>query len=263
MENKIDNTDLVKEQYKNSSNLDARINLHSFNINKIDWHVWCFEKMNMPEGSKVLELGCGNGLLWTKNKEAIKQSLDITLSDLSEGMLQGAKKNINNPNIKYQIIDVQDIPYEDECFDVVIARHMLYHVPDIDKALSEIKRVLKPNGKFYVSTNGSENMKELKDLVNGYNKDTKYNPQKVFADKFGIENGTEILKRYFNNVKLEKFDGQIVVDKAEPVVGYVTSGMNTKKGKFDGFYDYVKAEIEKVGAIKINTRSGMFIASNL
>lgn len=263
MENKIDNTDLVKEQYKNSSNLDARINLHSFNINKIDWHVWCFEKMNIQDESKVLELGCGNGLLWAKNKEVIKQSLDITLSDLSEGMLQSAKENINNPNIKYQIIDVQDIPYEDESFDVVIARHMLYHVPDIDKALSEIKRVLKPNGKFYASTNGSENMKELKDLVNGYNKDTNYNPQKVFADKFGIENGTEILKRYFNNVKLEKFDGQIVVDKAEPVVGYVTSGMNTTKGKFDGFYDYVKAEIDKAGAIKINTRSGMFIASNL
>lgn len=261
MENKIDNTDLVKEQYKNSRNLDARINLHSFNINKIDWNVWCFEKMNIPDGSKVLELGCGNGLLWTKNKEAIKQNLDITLSDLSEGMLQGAKENINNPNIKYQIIDVQDIPYEDECFDVVIARHMLYHVPDIDKALSEIKRVLKPNGKFYVSTNGSENMKELKDLVDGYNKDTKYNPQKVFADKFGIENGTEILKRYFNNVRLEKFDGQIVIDKAEPIVGYVTSGMDNRKGKFDGFYDYVKAEIDKAGAIKINTRGGMFIAS--
>ena len=116
--------------------------------------------MNIPEYSNVLELGCGNGLLWMNNEESINETLSITLSDFSEGMLQSARQNINNKNIKYQVIDIQDIPYENESFDIIISRHMLYHVPDIDKALSEVKRVLKPGGKFYVSTNGGRNICE-------------------------------------------------------------------------------------------------------
>lgn len=266
MENKIDNQSFVKEQYKNADNLNARINLHSFNTNKLDWDVWFFEKMDIPENSRILELGCGNGVLWQKNKQAVKENWDITLSDFSEGMIQSATQNINIEKIKYKIIDIQDIPYEDESFDIVIARHMLYHVPDVDKALSEVKRVLKPNGKFYVSTNGKEQMKELKGLVNDYDKNIDFDPIK-YADKFGIENGSEILKKYFSNVIVEDFIGQIVVHKAEPVVSYVTSGSSARKclsneQELDSFYKYVEKEIDKKGAFSITTRAGMLIVSN-
>lgn len=117
---------MVNEQYKNSNNLNARINLHNFNTNKIDWNIWFFHKMDIPETSKILELGCGNGVLWQKNKQAIKENWNIILSDLSEGMLQSAKQNINDENIKYEVIDIQGIPYENESFDIIIARHMLH-----------------------------------------------------------------------------------------------------------------------------------------
>lgn len=266
MENKIDNQSLVKEQYQNADNLNARINLHSFNINKIDWNTWFFKKMNIPEYSNVLELGCGNGLLWKKNEQSIKDTWNITLSDFSEGMLQSAKQNINNKNIRYQVIDIQGIPYENESFDIIIARHMLYHVPDIDKALSEVKRVLKPCGKFYVSTNGKEHMQELEKLVKDYDRNVDYDLQK-FPNKFGIENGDKILKKHFTNVLLEEFNGQIVVDKVEPVLSYVMSSISFQRNmlnahKLDSFYEYIETEIEKAGALRINTRGGMFIASN-
>lgn len=264
MENKLDNQSMVREQYKNSNNLNARINLHSFNTNKIDWNIWFFGKMDIPENSKILELGCGNGVLWQKNKQAIKENWDILLSDFSEGMLQSAKQNINNENIKYEIIDIQDIPYENESFDIIIARHMMYHVPDIDKALSEVKRVMKPNGKFYVSTNGKDHLHELKKLVKNYDKNMDLDPEKL-ANKFGIENGSKILKKYFSNVIVEKFNGQIVVDKVEPVVSYVTSisARNSvlDEHKLDSFYKYIEAEIDKEGALSITTNGGMFIVS--
>ncbi|GLC31773.1 class I SAM-dependent methyltransferase [Clostridium omnivorum] len=266
MGNQIDNHDFVKEQYKNDDNLNARINLHSFNINKIDWNTWFFEKMNIPENSSILELGCGNGLLWKKNEQAIKETLNITLSDFSEGMLQSAKQNLKNEKIKYQVIDIQDIPYENESFDIIIARHMLYHVPDIDKALSEVKRVLKRGGKFYVSTNGKEHMQELERLVKDYDKNIEYDLQK-FPNKFGIENGEKFLKKYFSKVLLEEFNGQIVVDKLEPVVSYIMSSTNFRRKmldehKLDNFYKYIETEINKVGAFRINTKAGMFIASS-
>ncbi|WP_105616448.1 class I SAM-dependent methyltransferase [Vallitalea okinawensis] len=267
MQNKFDIQGRVKEQYKNSCNLSARLNLHSFNTNKLDWHVWFFEKMDIPENSKILELGCGNGVLWQVNKQAVKENWDITLSDFSEGMLQDSKQNISIEKVKFEIIDIQEIPYEDESFDIIIARHMLYHVPDIDKALSEVKRVLKPNGKFYVSTNGKGHMQELIELVKKYDKYINFNPSK-FADKFGIENGNEMLKQYFNNVSAENFDGQIVVHKAEPVVSYVTSIISAKEclsneQELESFYKYIEKEIDKKGTFSITTKVGMFIVTKL
>lgn len=266
MQNKSDVQSKVKEQYKNSSNLLARQSLHSLNTNKLDWHVWFFERMAIPENSKILELGCGNGVLWKINKQAIKENWDITLSDFSEGMLQYSKQNINLEQIKYEIIDIQDIPYEDESFDIIIARHMLYHVPDIDKALSEVKRVLKPHGKLYVSTNGKEHMQELIELVKQYDKYIDFNPSKL-VDKFGIENGNEILKGYFNNICAKDFVGQIVVHSAEPVVSYVTSIISareflSKEQELEDFYKYVENEIDKKGSFSITTRAGIFTAEN-
>lgn len=265
MQNKSDIQSRVKEQYKNSNNLSARLNLHSFNTNKLDWQVWFFEKMDIPENSKILELGCGNGVLWQMNKQAVKENWDITLSDYSEGMIQDSKKNINIEKIKYEIIDIQNIPYEDESFDIIIARHMLYHVPNIDKALSEVKRVLKPNGKFYVSTNGKEHMQELNDLVKKYDKYIDFDTLK-YADKFGVENGNEMLKQYFNSVSAEDFVGQIVVHKAEPVVSYVTSSINAREclsneQELESFYKYIEKEIDKKGTFSITTKVGMFIVT--
>jgi len=267
MGNTINNEALVKDQYKNSDNLNARLNFHSFNINKTDWNQWFFEKMNMPDHGNVLELGCGNGLLWKKNEKSIKKTLNITLSDFSEGMLESAKKNINNENIKYEVIDIQNIPYEDESFDVIIARHMLYHVPDIDKALSEVKRVLKPNGKFYVSTNSLNHLRELKILVKNFDKTIDFDPARD-SSLFGIENGGELLKKHFGHVALEEFNGQIVVHEAEPVVSYVTSVISVlqhiiDENKLDSFTKYVEAEIDKTGEFTTSTGAGIFIASNL
>ena len=138
----------VREQYKSDKNLNIRSNLHSYNINKVDFDKWCFNQINFPKNARILELGCGTGKLWFKNKENIDKNLDITLSDFSKSMLKIAKDKLKDVDydFKYEEINVENIPYEDESFDIVIAEHMIYFAPDIEKALSEIKRVLVPGG---------------------------------------------------------------------------------------------------------------------
>jgi len=162
--------------------------------------------MDIPKNGRILELGCGNGILWRTNAQSINENWDITLSDFSEGMLESAKQNNHSDKFKYELIDVQDIPNADETFDVIIARHMLYHVPDIDKAICEVRRILKPDRKFYVSTNGIEHMQELETLVTSYDANIDINLKK-FAVRFGLENGGDILKKYFGNVSMEEFNG--------------------------------------------------------
>ena len=144
-------------QYIDSRNLNVRIKLHEmFSTNKQGFHEWIFSQLNLKENIKVLEIGCGPGALWYKNFNEIPKFIDITLVDLSAGMLEDAKKNIeevtSSKNFKFVNANIEKLPFKNKEFDIVIANHMLYHVPDISAGLAEVKRVLKDNGVFYSST---------------------------------------------------------------------------------------------------------------
>lgn len=241
----------VKEQYKTAENFNLRGNLHSYNINKIDWTNWCFNEMDFPNKARVLEIGCGTGELWYKNRHSIDEGWDITLSDFSEGMLQKTKEKLQeiNHNFKYEVIDV------------VIARHMIYLVPDIEKALSEIKRVLVKGGSFYVTTNGREAMGELNEIMEKFDSRIGLSNNGM-CERFHIENGEVLLKKYFDQVKRDVLSGKIVVDRAEPVVSYKAS---TIKGRDilvgerkQEFIKYIEEYIKENGNISITTKACIF-----
>lgn len=152
---------LLTKQYQNSSNLNARIQLHArFSTNKYGWHRWIFDQLKIVAGSHMLELGCGPASLWSANRDRIPADWHITLSDFSEGMIENARQNLSSIQhpFSFAVIDAQTIPFADASLDVVIANHMLYHVPDRPKALAEIQRVLKPEGRLYASTVGNQHL---------------------------------------------------------------------------------------------------------
>jgi ubiquinone/menaquinone biosynthesis C-methylase UbiE len=258
--------EIVKEQYSNSANLDIRQEFHKYNINKKNWHEWCFEHMEIPEGAVILELGCGNGLMWEINAREIKDDWTVVLSDFSEGMLASARERLGEISSKfsYKVLDIQDIPFPDNSFDVIIASHMLYHVPDLDKAMEEVKRVLKPGGRFYSTTNGDNSLVELQQLtIQKIPRDT-FVPQK-YLDIFGFVSGEKLITRYFSNIKLEKFEGKIVISEAAPIVNYIKSSIRgsqyfTTQERVEEFYSFVEGEIKKKGSLSFTTSAGMFTA---
>ena len=70
----------LEKQYKDSSNLDARIRLHQrFSVNKVGWHRWVFDQFNLPPVCRILELGCGPGSLWLDNLKRIPAGWEILL----------------------------------------------------------------------------------------------------------------------------------------------------------------------------------------
>lgn len=263
MGNNSDIKQVLKEQYKTPENLNARGNLHSYNINKTDWDNWCFSHMQIMNKAKILELGCGTGDFWYKNRNYIKKDWSIDLSDFSMGMLEDAKKNLKQVdyNFTYEEIDAQDIPYENACFDVVIARHMLYLVPDIEKALSEIKRVLVEGGTLYLTTNAHDSMSELNALVEKF--DSKMGlHNNGMCDRFGMENGLILLKKYFSKIKMDILKGKIVVNNAEPIVDYKASTVKGRSilagDKRQQFKKYIEDYIKKNGSISITTKACIF-----
>ncbi len=115
---------------------------------------------------KILEIGCGSGALWAENKDKLPITVSITLSDMSEGMLRDAKREIGSLDNRYSFnsFDCHEIPYPHSMFDLVIANHVLFYC-DIPKVCREVQRVLKPGGAFLCSAYGSAHMEEISNLV--------------------------------------------------------------------------------------------------
>jgi ubiquinone/menaquinone biosynthesis C-methylase UbiE len=256
---------VVREQYKSDKNLNIRNNLHSYNINKVDFDKWCFNQINFQKNAKVLEVGCGTGKLWYKNEGNIEESLNITLSDFSKGMLKSTKEKLKelNYDFKYKEINVEKIPYEDESFDIVIAKHMIYFAPDIEKALSEIKRVLVPGGMAYITANSCETMAELNKLAEKFDSSLGID-NNGYSARFELENGDPIIRKYFRKVDVEILEGKIIVDDAEPLVSYKAStiqGSSILVGeKKKEFTKYLEDYIRRNGNISITTKTCMFKA---
>ncbi len=265
----------IKEQYKDASNLDARIALHSrFSTAKVNWYEWLFEQFNLPEGARVLEVGCGPGRLWQENVDRIPQSWDVTLTDASPGMIEEARAHLKDEpyTFAYRVMDVQEIPFADASFDAVVAIHMLYHVPDQHRALSELRRVLKPGGRFYASTNGREHMREVGDLAAHFAEGELLERIRSAhtLNPFRLEDGSEMLSRYFGEVVLHKLESSLVVTEAEPLHAFILSGEATadlrerpsaaEVRRLDDFKAYLGERIAAQGAVHITQASGLFEA---
>jgi ubiquinone/menaquinone biosynthesis C-methylase UbiE len=255
---------LVSQQYQNDSNLNARMQLHlRFSTNKQDFREWTFSHIRtLPENSRILELGCGPGNLWVENLNNIPDTWDITLSDLSPGMVETARKNLGSASEQFQfrVIDAQQIPFDSEWFEGVVANHMLYHVPDIGKALAEIQRVLKPGGKLFAVTNGQKHMSELRELIKSID------PQGIMRNSgeiFGLENGRGQLSEFFPDVKLVNYESSIVVTETAPLVAYILS--MKRSTLIEENPQLAKDAIDKIigahGAFNITSQAGMFVAT--
>lgn len=128
----ISDRHFVLDQYRTATNLDARVALHErFSTNPYGWHRWVFDHLDLTPGQQILEIGCGLGHLWRNNLERIPRSWQVTLSDLSDGMLIEARRHLENATLFHFVnADAQQLQFGTDEFDVVIANHMLYHVPD-------------------------------------------------------------------------------------------------------------------------------------
>ena len=160
----------VRDLYIKKDTLSIRVDLHKkYSVNTYGWGNWVFEQYEFMDNFNILEIGCGTADIWKNKSNKISENINIILTDISELMLKKAEENLSSNNkFSYKIMDIQDIPFPDNSFDIIIANHMLYHVPDLTKALSEVNRTLKPNGIFYATTIGNDHLKDLQDIYRKY-----------------------------------------------------------------------------------------------
>lgn len=262
---------LRTEQYADSHNLNARIALHArFSTNPYNWFRWVFDHFNeLPAEAQILEVGCGPCRLWVENRERIPEGWRLTLSDFSAGMLEDAKRNLNlaPPRYRFEIVDVQSIPFPDAAFDAVIANHMLYHVPDRPKALAEIRRVLKPGGVLFAATNGEKNMMDTFTLGKQVHPMLADGARKLITHApFTLENGGAQLAPLFQSVTIDRYEDALDVTEVDPLVDYILSMSVFDRLPTDRevarkvLQKLVGAEICKHGKVHIEKSTGLFIA---
>lgn len=254
-----------KNQYKSATNIAARINLHSlYSQNRQGWFPWIYEKLDIESGMKILELGCGDGTLWTENKKKLPPAVSITLSDISEGMLRDARRAIGTEDERFTFhgFDCHCIPYEEETFDLVIANHVLFYCQNIPAVCREIRRVMKADGRYICSTYGREHMKEVSQLVREFDERIALSADKLY-EKFGKENGKELLGKSFSEVAWQQYEDTLVVTEPEPLISYVLSCHGNQGQyigeKYNDFRIFVKKKT--AGGFRITKDAGIFICA--
>jgi ubiquinone/menaquinone biosynthesis C-methylase UbiE len=241
MPNRMTNKAQVREHlYADPGKLGSRIDLHArFSTNPQSFADWELGLVNLSGVRAALDAGCGTGnsLLPLARRVATEGGAVVAL-DLSAGVLATARARVEAEGLPVRCMegDIEALPFAAASFDLVLANYMLYHVPHLDRAIAELRRVLRPGGVLLAATNGRANMPELRALVARACAESGV-PAPVVASLaraqnrspwaylgyFGLENGAEPLRRSFADVRLKRYPDELRVTEAEPLVAYVAS----------------------------------------
>lgn len=260
----------LQEQYKTTKNIDARVRLHKeCSLNPMGWFPWVFSQCDLSESCHILELGCGNGALWCDNTERIPKGAHITLTDISEGLLEETRMKCTEqllakrPDItmEFMACDCQKLPFAPKQFDVVIANHLLFYLENRKSTYREILRTLKPGGRFVASTYGPSHMKEITALVQ------EFHPAITLADKelyeiFGLQNGADELMQYFTNVETRYYEDGLTVSNPQLLLEYILSCHGNQNEyllpKYQEFQDMLTKKLTKK-PFYITKNAGLFL----
>lgn len=206
---RFDDPAYVREQYATEDGLAARAALYLYSGGGTDARDIVVDELGNRSPTSVLEVGCG----WGELAQRIARELEcaVVALDQSSRMVELARER----GVDAVVGDVQELPFADACFDAVVAAWMLYHVPDLDRGLGEIARVLQPGGTLVAVTNGADDFEELWTLVGRDMSDR--------SSTFRTENGEEHLSRHFRDVRRHDLRTPVTFADTETMRSYVGS----------------------------------------
>jgi SAM-dependent methyltransferase len=232
---RIDDPAYVRQQYASEQGLEARRSLYD-EVDGPDAREVAFAAVAAARPRRVLEVGPGPGE--ASARIARELGAEVVAVDVSERMVELARGR----GVDARVGDVQSLPFEDGSFDCALAAWVLFHVADLDLALSELTRVLRPGGRLVAVTVSVRHLAELWGLVGG----------EQLPLTFRRENGEDLLRRHFATVERQDVDATVTVREADAVRRYLAS---SERGK-----SFVGSVPELAEPLVVGTRTTVFAA---
>lgn len=202
----LNDAEVVRAEYASERGLAGRMAVYRF-ADGPDPRQLVLDALAEAAPRRMLEVGCGTGDL--TERIVVELGVELVALDQSERMVELTRER----GIDARVGDVQQLPFADASFDAALAAWMLYHVPDVGRAIAELARVLRPGGRLVAVTNASTHLAELRELVGA--------PPAAWP--FSAENGEEQLRRSFARVERRDAYGWITFPGRAEVEEYVES----------------------------------------
>lgn len=204
---RLDDPELVRREYADEVRFNIRQSTWDQSTGP-DVHDLILEALAEISPERVLEVGPGKGEL----AERIVRELPahVVAVDQSERMVELTRAR----GVDALVGDIQELPFADSEYDCAVAAWMLYHVPDLDRGLTELARVLRPGGRLVAVTNSNRNLRELWAL---------FGDRSHRVHPFSAENGGEALERHFDHVERRATSGTVTFPDREAARRYVAA----------------------------------------
>jgi SAM-dependent methyltransferase len=233
---RLNDPELVQRQYATEDGLSTRRDAQARFLEGTNAFDVAVEAVVEARPRRLLEVGCGLGQFAAA--VADRTDAEVVATDLSPRMVELTSSR----GLDARVAEVQALPFADGEFDCVAANWMLYHVPDVDRALGELRRVLEDDGTLVATTIGAEHMADVWELV-GF---------RVPLREFSRENGEQQLRGHFAAVERQDVDATLVFPDETAVHRYVESTV---------FADAVPRPLPSVEApFRSRTRTTVFVA---
>lgn len=200
--------EVVRAEYASERRLAGRKAAYRF-AEGPDPREVAFQAVAETRPARILEVGCGEGELAERMQAEL--GAEVVALDQSERMVELTRAR----GVTAMVGDVQDLPFADGEFDCAVAAWMLFHVADVDRALSELARVVRRGGRLVAVTNGLDHLQELRDQIGA--------PPSDYS--FHAGNGAGLLSRHFERVTRRDASGWIAFPDRASAQGYVDSSI--------------------------------------
>lgn len=267
------NIHIVQQHYQSADKWRIRQQTHDqYTYPRTDFVAWIMKHIPLKGDERVLDVGCGTGLYYNYLHEKFPDMTYVGV-DFSSAMLAEHKSDqLSRGQINY-------LPFADNTFDVVMANHMLYLTPNVEAAIVELRRVLKPGGMLVTATSSTNTMPQFKELFRraillvsppGTSRDVNVPPN--LYQRYSLENGSVMLSRHFYAVVRHDLPSALVFPEVDPIMDYLESTRDMREPQLPENVSWAQVMlimreqisnlIHSLNALVVDKLSGVLIATD-